>query len=146
MHDLRVKVTDRTFMLKFYVTVFRTSLFPKLWWIWFMFGTMIDTGLKFYAVPFTHPIYDLKVKVTDLELLCYKFYVKVFRTSLFLNSMVYLFHVWHDDRYWSQILCSTIPNPVYVKVTDLEFLYCNFLQFQFFLKAFNGFYSFMAWR
>ena len=58
-----------------------------------------------------------------------KFYVKVFRTSLFLNSAVYLFHVWHDDRCWSQILCSTIPKPLYdfkVKVTDLEFLYCNF--------------------
>ena len=40
-----------------------------------------------------------------------------------------------------------IPNPVYdfkVKVTDLEFLYCNFLQFQFFCKAFNGFYY--LWR
>ena len=59
-----------------------------------MFGTMIDTGLKFYAVPFTSPIHDLKVKVTELE----NFYVKVFRTSLFLNSVVYLFHVWHDDR------------------------------------------------
>ena len=64
-----------------------------------------------------------------------KFYVKVFRTSLFLNSVVYLFHVWHDDRCWSKTLCSTIPNLVYdfkVKVMDLEFLYCNFLQFQFF--------------
>ena len=41
-----------------------------------------------------------------------------------------------------------IPNPVYdfkVKVRDLEFLYCNFLQFQCFLKAFNGFYSFMVY-
>ena len=35
-----------------------------------MFGMMIDTGLKFYAVPFTPPIRDLKVKVTDFELLC----------------------------------------------------------------------------
>ena len=35
-----------------------------------MFGMMIDTGLKFYAVPSTHLIHDLKVKVTDLELLC----------------------------------------------------------------------------
>ena len=107
-----------------------------------MFGTMIDTGLKFYAVPFTPPIHYLKVKVTDL-----KFYVKVFRTSLFLNSVVYLFHVWHDDRCWSKILRSGIPNPVYdfkVKVMDLEFLYCNFLQFHFFLKAVNGFYSFIV--
>ena len=48
-----------------------------------------------------------------------------------------------------KFLCSMIPNPVYdfkVKVTDFKFLYCNFLQFQFFLIAFNGFYSFMAWR
>ena len=55
-----------------------------------------------------------------------KFYVKVFRTSLFPNPVVYLFHVWYDDRCWSKILCSTIPDPVYdfkVKVTDLEFLY-----------------------
>ena len=61
--------------------------------------------------------------------------------------MVYLFHVWHDDRCWSKILCSTIPNPVYdfkVKVTDLKFLYCSFLQFQFFHKAFNEFFH--LWR
>ena len=106
-----------------------------------MFGTFLDTALKFYAVPFTHPLHDFKVKVTDLELFMLKFYVKVFRTSLFLNSVVYLFPVWPDDRRWSKILCSKIPNPVYdfkVKVTDFEFLYCNFLQFQFFLKAFNG--------
>ena len=40
--------------------------------------------------------------------------------------MVYLFHVWSDDRCWSKILCITIPNPVHdfeVKVTNLEFLY-----------------------
>ena len=54
-----------------------------------------------------------------------KFYVKVFRTSLFSNPIVYLFHVWFDDRCWSKILCSMIPNPVHdfkVKVTNLEFL------------------------
>ena len=71
------------------------------------------------------------------------FYVKVFRTSLFRNSVVYLFHVWHGDRCWSKILCSTMPTPVYdfkIKVTDL-FLNCIFLQFQFFRKAFNGIYG-----
>ena len=54
-----------------------------------------------------------------------KFYVKVFMTSLFLNSVLCLFHVWHSDRCWSKILCSTIPNPIHVfkvKVTDLEIL------------------------
>ena len=35
-----------------------------------MFSIMIDTGLKFYAVPSTLPVHDLKVKVTDFELLC----------------------------------------------------------------------------
>ena len=51
-------------------------------------------------------------------------------TSLFPNPVVYLFHVLYDDRCWSEILCSTIPHPVYdfkVKVTDLEFLYWNFV-------------------
>ena len=33
------------------VNIFGTSLFPNLWWIWFMFGMMIDTGPKFYSVP-----------------------------------------------------------------------------------------------
>ena len=41
-----------------------------------MFGTMIDTGLKFDAVPFTPPIHELKVKVTDLELLYSSFKLK----------------------------------------------------------------------
>ena len=86
------------------------------------------------------PYMTFKVKVTDLN-----FYVKVLGPRLFLNSVVYLFHFWHDDRCWSKILCSMITNPVYdFKVTDLEFLHCNFLQFQFFHKAFNGFYSFMV--
>ena len=45
------------------------------------------------------PMHDLKVKVTDLEFLLLKSYVKVFRTSLFLNPVMYLVHIWFDDRY-----------------------------------------------
>ena len=71
-----------------------------------MFGTMIDTGQIFYAVTCTPTIHDLKVKSQTKN-----FYVKDFGISLFLNSVVYLFHVWHDDRCWSKILCNTIPNP-----------------------------------
>ena len=40
------------------------------------------------------------------------------------NPLMDLVHVWYDDRYWSKILCSTIPTPLHdleVKVT--EFLY-----------------------
>ena len=36
-----------------------------------------------------------------------------------------LVNVWCDDRHWSKILLSTIPNPLYdvkVKVADLELL------------------------
>ena len=35
----------------------------------------------------------------------------------------------YDDRYWSKVLCSTIPIPLYdlkVKVMDLEFLCLSF--------------------
>ena len=71
IRDLKVKVTDLellswSFTLKF----LGPHYFQTLWWIWFMFGRMINTGLKFYAVPSTHPIHDLTVKVMDLELLC----------------------------------------------------------------------------
>ena len=57
-----------------------------------------------------------------------KFYVKVFRTSLFPNPVVYLFmfDMMIDADPKSKILCSTIFNPIHdfkVKVTDLEFLY-----------------------
>ena len=84
---------------------------------------MIDTGPKFYIVPSPPPYMTLRSRSRTFML---KFYVKLFRTSLFPNPMVYLFHVWFDDRCLSKILCSTIPNPVHgfkVKVTDLEFLY-----------------------
>ena len=51
IHDLKVKDTDlRAFMVEFYVKVFRTSLFPNPWYIYFMFGMMIDAGPKFYVV------------------------------------------------------------------------------------------------
>ena len=35
-------------------------------------------------------------------------------------------YIWHDGRYRSKVLLSTIPNPgpdLEFKVTDLEFLY-----------------------
>ena len=59
-----------------------------------------------------------------------KFYVKVFRTSLFPNPMIYLAHDWYADRYLSNILHNTIPTPLHdikVKVTDLENFYVKVL-------------------
>ena len=111
-------------MLKFCVKVFRTSLFPNpmmgLVHVWY--DDRYGSKILHSTIP--TPIHDLKVKVTDFRTFMLKFYVKVFRTSLFPNPVVYLFHVWYDDRCWSKILCSMIPNPVLkFKVTDLEFLY-----------------------
>ena len=42
-----------------------------------------------------------------------KFFLKVFRTSLFPNPLMDLVHVWYDHRYWSKILRGTIPTPVH---------------------------------
>ena len=125
IHDLKVKVTNFE-LLNFYIKVFRTSLFPN---------PMMDLVHVWYddrywsknlhsAIPTL--IHDLKIKVTNFELL--KFYIKVFRTSLFQNPMMDLVHVWYDDRYWSKNLHSAIPTPIHdlkVKVTNFELL--NFL-------------------
>ena len=141
-------------MLKF----FGPNCFQTLWWIWFTFGMMIDTGPEFYTVPsririvywwnaettITHPHIWLLDQGHRHRTFMLKFYVKVFRTSLFPNPVVYLFHVWYDDRCWSKILCSMIPNPVHdfqVKVTDLEFLYwslCLSFYNVCFCEAFDG--------
>ena len=53
-----------------------------------------------------------------------KFYVKVFRISLFPICVMFLVHVWYDDRFRSKILDSTIPTLLHdlkIKVMDLEF-------------------------
>ena len=71
MHDLKVKVTDLELLCKHFSLKFLgPHYFQTLWWIWFMFGVMIDTGPKFYTVPSPPPIHDFKVKVTDFQLLC----------------------------------------------------------------------------
>ena len=33
--------------------------------------------------------------------------------TFFPNPMVYLVHVWYDNRYWSKILCNTIPTQLH---------------------------------
>ena len=81
---------------------------------------------------------------SDLYQFLFIAYLFTLRTSLFQNPVVYLFHVWYEDRCWSKILCSTIPNPVHdvqVKVTDLEFLYwslCLSFYNVCFCEAFDG--------
>ena len=89
---------------------------------WFMFGMVIETGPKFYMVPF--PIH----KVTDSEFLYKSFVINVLQFQVFFakQSMDFI-QLWRDDRALSKILCSTIPVPVHdlkIKVTDFEFFLC----------------------
>ena len=67
-----------------------------------------------------------------------KFYVKIFRILLFLNSVVNLFGIWYDDRCWSKIVCSMIPNPVYdfkVKVMDFRIFVLQFFTISVFSQS-----------
>ena len=40
-----------------------------------------------------------------------KFHIKVFQISSLLNPVLDLNFIWYDDRYWFEILLSTIPTP-----------------------------------
>ena len=82
-----------------------------------------------------NPVYDFKVKVTDLEFCIAIFY----NFNFFLKPSMDFIHSWHDDRALSKILRSTIPIPLHglkVKVTDFEFFVFNFYNVSF-CKAFD---------
>ena len=85
----------------------------------FMFGMVIETGPKFYMVPFPTQ------KVTDSEFLYKSFVINVLRFYFFFAKPIIDFvQLWRDDRSVSKILCSTIPVPVHdlkIRVTDFEF-------------------------
>ena len=79
------------------------------------------------------PAYDLESKVMEIYVkfgvkvykisqflnpcIMLKFSVKVYKISQFLNPCMDLLYIWHDHRYWSKILFSTIS---YLKIRDLE--------------------------
>ena len=42
-----------------------------------------------------------------------KFYIKVFKTSYFLNPQMDLVYIWYSYICWSKILLSPIHNPAY---------------------------------
>ena len=61
---------------------------------------------------------------------------------LYCYPVMYLVHVWYDDRYWSKILWVTILAPVHdlkVKVTDSEIFIFLIFYIVTFCKAFDGF-------
>ena len=92
-----------------------------------MFGMVIETGPKFYMVPFP-------TQVTDSEFLYKSFVINVLQFQFFFAkpSMDFI-QLWRDNRALSKILCSAIPIPVHdlkVKVTDFEFFCVKSLQCQ----------------
>ena len=104
------------------------SVFVKPLMDWFMFGMVIETGPKFYMVPFPTQ------KVTDSEFLYERFVINVLQFQFFFAkpSMDFI-QLWHDDRALSKILCSTIPIPVHdlkIKVTGFDFFGVKSLQCQ----------------
>ena len=63
VHDFEVKVTDLEFLYWILCLSFYKSVFVKPLMDWFMFGMVIETGPKFYMVPFRPQ------KFTDSEFL-----------------------------------------------------------------------------
>ena len=103
------------------------SVFVKPLMDWFMFGMVIETGPKFYMVPFPTQ------KVTDSEFLYKSFVINVLQFHFFAKPSMDFIQLWRDDRVMSKILCSTIPIPVHdlkFKVTDFEFFGVKSLQCQ----------------
>ena len=101
------------------------SVFVKPLMYWFMFGMVIETGPKFYMVPFPTQ------KVTDSEFLYKSFVINVIQFHFFGKPSMDFIQLWRDDRALSKILCSTISIPVHdlkIKVTDFEFFYVKSLQ------------------
>ena len=99
----RVKV----FALKF----IRPHNLKTLWWILFIFGMMVDIGLKFLSAPSPprwwpwgqgHRIF---VKKSQGQSFC----VNIYKTSYFEDHLMDFVHIWHDCRYRSKVFISTIP-------------------------------------
>ena len=120
---------------KFFFPIFRFCQKPKLV---FRSALWMNLPVSFVLVTFLSQqtlILLARLNKVHGELLYYpgvsvgvqmlKFYIKVFRTSLFPNPWMDLVYIWYDDRYCSKIVFSTIPTPMHnlkVKVTDLELL------------------------
>ena len=135
----------RTFMLKFYFKAFRSSLFPNP--VVYLFRVWYDHRCwsRILCSTILNPVHDFKVEVTDLEVLYWSLCLSFYNVC-FCEAFDGLIHVWHGDLIETGPKFYMVPFPTQ-KVTDSEFLYkcfvINVLQFQFFCKAFSGFYSFI---
>ena len=124
-YDLDVKVTD----LEIYVKVLRYIWHAYRYWSKILFGTIptpaYDLGTKvtnleiYFKINVKKIAFGNKEHTTDKKMgvsVLLKLFtssnevcVKVFNISLFLNHCMDLLYIWHDNRYWSEILFSTTP-------------------------------------
>ena len=103
----RVKV----FALKF----IRPHILKIVWWIVFIFGMMVDIGLKFLSAPSPPQGWPwgqghglrIFIKKSPGQSFC----VKVYKTSYFEDLLMDFVHIWHDGRYRSKVFIGTIPTP-----------------------------------
>ena len=84
-----------------------------LWWISFIFGMIVDIGLKFLSAP-SSPQGWLWGQGHGLRIFVKKsqgqsFCIKVYKTSYFKDPLMDFVHIWHDGRYRSKVFNSTIP-------------------------------------
>ena len=127
----RVKV----FALQF----IRPHILKILWWISFIFGMMIDIGLKFLSAPSPtrgwpwgqgHGLRTF-IKKSHGQSFC----VKVYKTSYFEDPLMDFVYIWHDGRYRSKVFISTIPTPGWPwgQGHDFDFFHenSNFFVFKF---------------
>ena len=125
-------------MFKFKFRVCGSHHFQIFWWIW---SLLVWWHVQF-AVPLQSSTWP-EDQGHGLRIFMLKFYLKIFRISLFPNLRWILFVY----RYWSKILCNTNPpllvlmvKVIEVKVTDLTFL------LNVFIKVFLGPHCFTIFR
>ena len=91
----------------------RPHILKTLWWISFIFGMMVDIGLKFLSAPSPpwgwpwgqgHGL-RIFIKKSQGQSFC----VKVYKTSYFEDPLMDFVHIWHDGRYRSKVFIGTIP-------------------------------------
>ena len=77
-------------------------------WIKLILYMIVDVGLKCYAVPSQFTCVTLRSGSQTLKFFV-KLLVKVFISQYLLNMLMDQVDALHVDRYWSQVLCCSVP-------------------------------------
>ena len=137
----------RIFMLKFYVNVFRTSLFPNplmdLVYVRYMYEAIDWSNILHSTIP---TLTWSQGQGHGPRIFMLKFYIQVLIIYP-LDSV----DIWYEDIYWSKILCCTIPSPYMTSwPQDMNFFFfmLNFHVKDFrttlFTKPYDGFGLYMV--